>query len=215
MNPWRPRETTEASSCAQILAQDMESSAKITKLQKIQKSPNSQTLQKLQNMIYGIYTKYIMKIWKCCCCFPKFRKYFGIASLFCTIIDILNIVFGFCVFKSIWEHGLNILFWFCFEKIPKLSQKCEQFPHQGLFWVLGGMLGPKWSPYVAGTSKARTPKAPLVWWLIKKQQRHIYIYIYCLYDIIHTKTYTRSYITLQSEHISNTRKKKKIFKKNV
>ena len=47
--------------------------------------------------------------------FSKFRKCFGIFGVFIQQIVVLNIGFGFCVFRSIWEHGLKQFFEHFFE----------------------------------------------------------------------------------------------------
>ena len=47
-----------------------------------------------------------------------------------------GVSFGFVVFNSIWEHGLQHVLTF-FEMFPKMSQKCEQFsywPFCSIFW---------------------------------------------------------------------------------
>ena len=68
-------------------------------------------------MNYGIYTEY--KSTKCFCSlsilFSEKYKYFQklesvLVFWVCFVqqIVILNIVFGFCVFNSLWEHWLNL-----------------------------------------------------------------------------------------------------------
>ena len=74
--------------------------------------------------------------------FPKFRKCFGIFGVSVKEIVTFNIGFGFCVFKSIWEHRLKIFFDPPNRKID--HQKVDLFPRSvnnfrtkqlgGYFW---------------------------------------------------------------------------------
>ena len=63
-------------------------------------------------MNYGIYinnqiTAYIYIYFHL---FPKFRKMLAFMVYFVHSIFILNTVFGFCVFNSIYEHSFKFVF---------------------------------------------------------------------------------------------------------
>ena len=57
-------------------------------------------------------------------------------------------IFGFCVFFCIYEVEKM-----CF--LEKMSQKSEQFSYEVFWGIFGGIVGPKWSPYVAEASLGR------------------------------------------------------------
>ena len=54
--------------------------------------------------------------------FSRFRKYLGIFGVFVKQIVLLNIVFGFAVLVSIWEHGLKTVSTF----VQKLSKNVPE-----------------------------------------------------------------------------------------
>ena len=101
--------------------------------------PKLQKLQALQNMNYEIYIKYKNNSLHVSFFFffrkyTTFRKYFCVFGLFCTIIVILNIGFGFVVFDSLWEHRLNV----CFTIFQKMHKKKTRTDHCfEVFAVLG------------------------------------------------------------------------------
>ena len=70
------------------------------------------------------------------------RKYFGIVGVVVKEIVILNIVFGFVVLNSIWEHGLKQMFDRFFETFQKMLQKCEQLSYGTFGGDILGIFGP-------------------------------------------------------------------------
>ena len=73
--------------------------------------------------------------------FPDFESVLVLLVCFVQQIVILNIVFGFVVFNSMWEHRLNECLNICFENVHKIPQKCEQFSYRPFrsrsFWIFG------------------------------------------------------------------------------
>ena len=76
--------------------------------------------------------------------FSRFRKYFGILGVFVKQIVILNIVFGFVVLNSIWEHGLKTLF----DNFSNIFKKCPRSVNNSRTEHLGAYFWDCWSPYV-------------------------------------------------------------------
>ena len=115
--------------------------------------------------------------------FTKRRMYFGIVGVFCTLSFYLNIGFGFCVFNSIWEHSLNVSFDNFFRKCSKhVPEVWTRLFIRTMFLRMFGIVGPKWSPYVADFAIPLPPIAsrcvPEYSYLYIYINIYIYIYIY-------------------------------------
>ena len=73
--------------------------------------------------------------------FQHFESILFVFGVFVKQIVILNIVFGFVVLNSIWEHGSKHLF-DILRNISKMSQKCEQFSYGTFGGIFLGFLVP-------------------------------------------------------------------------
>ena len=133
--------------------------------------------------------------------FSSFRTCFGVVGVSVKQIVILNIGFGFCVFKSIWEHASKI----CFDIVWDCFQTCSRSVNNSrtnCFFEMFEDFGAKWSPYVAEASLGRGYNVPDVYLHISISMNiYIYKYTFIFICVYHGDSFWGKTLTYPSKKI--------------